>query len=1245
VSSSPRPFTPQPAAPAPEPAPQAVVAATQAVTQAPQLNSEAGNQSPKAPHEKPFAPKEAGAGVPETLRVLFDAAPIAIALRRENVVLYVNPAFVELLGAREESEVVGRSPFDFLAPDEVPGMIERRQARNKEGFYSQPTNYQARARRLDGALVPMRVEVAPIMLPDGAAIIIYAFDLSPQLSDQRAIEALLEKERRAARYAKQLQGLSAALSMAFSPDDVAATSLETCKEAAGASGAVFVVPEQGEDGATSLLLFQSRGYSAEVLTGWERMQINDITPIAQTFRTGEAVWVYDMESPDGHERFPVLRGSGAATGTHALVALPLRLDGRVLGVMGLSFRETQSYDDEQRTFLLTLAGTCAQALERTNLDREGRALARGQRESLALLNTLLDSAPVGFALFDRDHCFVLANRELSRMSGRPIEAHFGQSASDVFPTLGSVADDLLEEVWNCGQPSETISFAFGTEGEEQGARHCSLAFYPVRLSGENSEMLGVGAVWIETSERERNDRERERLFGELEIERARFEAILQQMPSAVILAEAPSGRLILGNPQVEEVLGHSYVESRSIEEYDSYQGFHPDGRPLAPAEYPLSRALQGGQVVRGEEISIQRDDGTLGVIRINAAPIRDRDGSIVAGVAIFDNVTKRARADAAQRFLAEAGAILVAALDEKQSFQALADLCVPRVADWCIIALVASDGSLQSAGLAHGDAGQNDLAGQLSELLQRDPRLPFDIVSSIGQERAALYGPTDLQKLQPRDARDEYTPLLREIGVQSGIVAPLAARGRTLGAMFWLNARSHRPFDETDVSLAEEVARRAALSCDNTRLLQEAQSARDAAQLARDEAQAANRAKDEFLAVVSHELRTPLTPILGWLELLRSPSADDALRKQAYDVIERNAGAQAQLVNDILDMSRITTGKLRLELRDVTLDELVARSVESLRTMWLDKGLRVELDLRSGLHARADAGRLGQVVTNLLQNAIKFTPSGGEVCVSLQRLAPDENSQGQAPDYNAGKSVLNGSSPVLSDEKTVNEAPRARLEVRDSGVGIAPELVPRVFERFQQGDSSSTRKAGGLGLGLAIVKHIVQLHGGRVDVRSDGRGLGATFGVELPLSPGSFALATPEDVAVTPVSVSADALKGARVLIVDDEPFTREMLARLLEDAGAVVRSAASGQIALEIVPQFGPTALVCDIGMPDMDGLELRRELLARGQTAPAVALTAYASPADEARAREAGFNAYLAKPIGALALVETLARLLGQV
>ena len=1205
---------------------------------------------------------------PENLRVLFDAAPIAVALTRDGVVLYANPSLVALLGARDEGEIMGKSARDFLSPDEQSIIIERSQARTRDGFRSQPTRYEASIRRLDGTLVPMRVEVAPIMLADGPALVSYAFDLSLERRDRQEIETLLAKERRTARLASQLQELSAALSLTTSPDDVAGISLESCMAAAGAFGAVFVVParhSQAASGQTSeqtLLLLQSRGYPAEVVAGWTKMQADDATPLACAFRTGEAVWVGDSDDPEFVARFPVLRGAKQSSGSHALVALPLRLDERVLGVMGLSFDQTRIQDEEERTFLLTLASQCAQALQRTHLDLEARDLARRQRESLALLNTLLDSAPVGFGLFDRDHQFVLVNEELARISGRPLAFHIGENAATVFPHLAGHVDELLEQVWNEGQPSGEISFSPDPDGSAGDERHCSLALYPVRVSSvEGGEILGVGAIFIETTQREKSDLERERLFAQLEVERARFEAILQQMPSAVVIAEAPSGRLVLGNEQVESVLGHPFWRSQSIAGYSAYRGFHPDGRDVQTHEWPLARALQSGEIVRGEELLMPRDDGTMGVVRINAAPIRDRDDTIVAGIAIFDNVTERARTDGAQRFLAEAGAILVAALDERQEFQSLANLCVPRIADWCIIALAEPDGSLHNSSIAHADPAQSELARRLGELLERDPRLPWNVVDALGTRQAALYSPGVFASLRSDEADGGYRLLLREIGVQSAIIAPLSARGRTLGAMFWLNAGSKRPFDETDVALAEEVAHRAALSADNARLLQEAQVARDAAQKARDEAQAANRAKDEFLAVVSHELRTPLTPILGWLELLRSPAADDALRKQAYDVIERNANAQAQLVNDILDVSRITTGKLRLELRDVALDELVARSVESLRTVWNEKRLNVKLDLQSGLHADADAGRLGQVVWNLLQNAIKFTPSSGEIHVSLYRISEESSSSSASKIANAssaandlgaanassatnGLGAINGSSATGGSSATNASVavPRARLEVRDSGAGISADLLPRIFDRFQQGDSSSTRKAGGLGLGLAIVKHIAELHGGSVDVRSAGRGLGATFGVELPLTADQPSVLSPPQTEFPPERIGGEKLKGFRILVVDDEPFTREMLARLLEDAGAQVRVAAGGRAALDIVPQFAPQAIVCDIGMPDMDGFELRRELLLRGQTMPAVALTAYASASDEARAREAGFERYLAKPIGALDLVEVVAQLL---
>ncbi len=1175
------------------------------------------NSPERSPVETTEAEKRVLAASEKRFRSLFDAAPLAVAITRGGVIIYGNPALTALVGV---NDVVGRVANDFLAPAAREEIARHAQGRATGGFYSRPTTYEAAVLRADGERVPIRVEVAPIALPDGDAVISFAFDLSQERRARDEIGALLEREQRTSRFALRLQELSRALSAAATPDDVAAVGLESCLESSGAFAGIFVVPRD-EDGATYLHLSQTRGYPPESSQGWERMNVEDKTPIAQAFRTEEPVWVGDVSEEEAIARFPVLRGA-AASGSKALVALPLRLDGRVLGVMGLSFDAARDFDPVKRTFLETLAASCAQALERTRLDEASRELAQRQRESLALLNTLLDSAPVGFGLFDRAHRYVLVNAEMARINSLTVTAHLGRSTSDLFPTLGPTVEVMLEEVWQSGVPSHLQDFTEGTPDNPATFRHCTMGLYPVRVGGTDSgDMMGVGAILIEQTDRVRGQVERERLFAQLETERARFEAILQQMPSGVVIAEAPSGRLILGNDQVAQVWGHPYRSVQSTEEYSpAYRGFHLDGRPLEGHEWPLARAVQSGEVVRGEEFVIERGGGDLGVIRINAAPIRDSDGHITAAVAVFDNVTGRARAAEAQRLLAEVGSVLVAALDEDEIFNAVAQKCVPRFADWCIIAVPDADGLLQHVAIAHPqETAQADLAARLRELLQSDPQLPWNVSATLAAGRATLYPSGYLGAPDALPVSAAYRALIAEMDVQSAIVAPLAARERVVGVMLWLACNPKLPFDGDTLELAEELGRRLALTADNARLLQEAQIARDQAQQsleeaedardlarrARDDAQAANRAKDEFLAVVSHELRTPLTPILGWLELLRSAEADEKLRTQAYDVIERNALAQAQLVNDILDVSRITTGKLRLELANISFDELVRRQVESLRTVWSDKRLAVEVEAQPETWVRGDAARLGQVVWNLLQNAIKFTPAGGHIRVVLAQ----ENGQ-------------------------------ARLEVRDTGTGIDAELLSHLFERFRQGDSSSTRKTGGLGLGLSIVKHIVQLHGGHAGADSAGRGQGATVWVEIPLlAEGEAPDAPPLMEQLRPLE---GRLKGVRLLVVDDEPDTREMLARLLEEAGANIRLAGTGKAALEIVAQFAPDALVSDIGMPDMDGLELRRELLARGFTLPAVALTAYASGEDQTRALEAGFERHLSKPVGALELVETVAGLL---
>jgi len=376
----------------------------------------------------------------------------------------------------------------------------------------------------------------------------------------------------------------------------------------------------------------------------------------------------------------------------------------------------------------------------------------------------------------------------------------------------------------------------------------------------------------------------------------------------------------------------------------------------------------------------------------------------------------------------------------------------------------------------------------------------------------------------------------------------------------------------------------------------------------------ANRAKDEFLATLSHELRTPLSSILGWVRLLRSGTLDPASARRGLEVIERNTRTLAQLIEDLLDVSRIITGKLRLEVRPINLASVIVAAMEAVQTAADAKGIRLEASLDPSMGPiTADPDRLQQVVWNLLTNAIKFTTTSGRVDV---RLEPADS--------------------------------LARITVSDTGKGIRSELLPFVFDRFRQGETSVSRRHGGLGLGLAIVRHIIELHGGIVRAESPGDGRGATFTVELPLI--ATSIGTVEAVAARrtfdsePI-VRPAALRGLRVLVVDDEADARELMRMILRSSGADVMAAGSADEAFEQVEQWHPDILVSDIGLPGDDGYALIQRLRSReaerGGSIPALALTAYARAEDKARALAAGFQVHLAKPLEPAEFVAAIANL----
>jgi signal transduction histidine kinase/CheY-like chemotaxis protein len=396
---------------------------------------------------------------------------------------------------------------------------------------------------------------------------------------------------------------------------------------------------------------------------------------------------------------------------------------------------------------------------------------------------------------------------------------------------------------------------------------------------------------------------------------------------------------------------------------------------------------------------------------------------------------------------------------------------------------------------------------------------------------------------------------------------------------------------------------------------QEREMLLDSERAARAEAQRASRLKDEFLATLSHELRTPLTAILGWASILRKPDVRKEQIERGLAVIERNTRAQVELISDLLDVSRIVTGKLCLDVAAVEIDAVIDNALESVRHAAEAKGIQIKRAIGPSMQIPADAGRLQQVVWNLLSNAIKFTPRGGRVEVSV------------------------ATTPT-----------HVEIAVADTGQGVAPEFLPHVFERFRQADASMARQHGGLGLGLAIVRHLVELHGGRVRAESEGAGKGARFVVELPVGANAEARAyeapTPgEPPMAHPPAPRMPPLEGVKVLVVEDEADTRELVRILLEECKAEVVTAASGPAALEMLAHGAPDVLVSDIGMPGMDGYALIRAIRVERALAPsrlpAVALTAFARPEDKARALSAGYQSHLAKPVEPKELISTIASL----
>lgn len=448
------------------------------------------------------------------------------------------------------------------------------------------------------------------------------------------------------------------------------------------------------------------------------------------------------------------------------------------------------------------------------------------------------------------------------------------------------------------------------------------------------------------------------------------------------------------------------------------------------------------------------------------------------------------------------------------------------------------------------------------------------------------------------DKAELYTPFLRDRGVKTLLGVPLLIEGRVLGVIH-VGRRTPRPFTEDDTRLLELVAFRVALAVDNARLFEEERTARR-------EAEAASRAKDEFLTTISHELRTPLTPVIGWVHMMRAGLLPETEMSHGLEVIDKNSQSLKRLINDLLDMSAILSGKMRMEEAPVPLEDAVREAVETVRTLAVAREVALEFSARDCQNESVigDRSRLVQTFVNLLDNAIKFSSLGGVVKVVCEPNGDD-----------------------------------AIVRVEDAGKGITPEFLPFVFDRFRQEDGSKTRSHGGLGLGLALVKSFVEAHKGTIQAESDGQGQGSRFTVRLPRRKAA-PLSTNETSKAQPTASPV----AAHLMIIEDDPDTLEMLSATLKARGFRVTAFDSAAETLEHAPQNSVDLIISDIGMPEVDGFEMIKELRALPgyKSVPAVALSGYASPKDVKTALASGFDAHVSKPVDPSELLAMVTKLL---
>jgi PAS domain S-box-containing protein len=795
---------------------------------------------------------------------------------------------------------------------------------------------------------------------------------------------------------------------------------------------------------------------------------------------------------------------------------------------------------------------------------------------LSLKSALIELSHEAIFAWDLDEGIVEWNTGCERLYGYPRDQ-----------AIGRVSHELLETVHS--QPLDTVIAELTARREWSGeVRHRTRDGGEVIVESRQQVIEIDGRSLVLETNRDVTGR---RIADAAQ---AQLAALVDSCEDAIIGKDL-SGNITSWNRAAERMYGYTAREAvgKSI-------------RLIIPAprwseEDDVLARIRRGETVQHFETIRQRKDETQLPVSLTISPIHDPSGAIIGASKIARDISEQKHASQRAAFLAETGAVLAGSLEYLTTLKTVANLAVPSIADWCAVDILTEERKLERLAVAHVNPEKINLARTVRSRYE-DPTSPYSPASVVRTGTPAMLREVSDDVIVAAARGDaERVALVRSLGLRSYIIVPLTARGRTLGALTLATAESGRLYTEDDFRFAQDVAFRAALAVDNAR--------------AYNDAQAANRLKDEFLATLSHELRTPLNAILGYSRLLDSGMMTAEKQAHALQTVERNATALTQIVEDILDVSRIISGKIRLSIQPVDLPAVVANAVETLGPAAEAKGIRVQtiLDPRAS-PISGDPDRLQQIIWNLVSNAVKFTPKKGVVQVRLERV----NSH-------------------------------VEIVVSDTGIGVSADFLPHMFERFRQEDSGSTREHGGIGLGLAIVRHLVELHGGTIHAASGGRDQGTTFRVRLPVM--IVHHETPLERRVHPTTESVRMatqlpdLRGLSVLAVDDDADARSLVAETLGTRGARVVAVESADEALQVLEKHRPDVLLADIGMAHTDGFSLIKRIRQSDdhtlREVPAAALTAYARAEDRMKVLQSGFQMHLAKPVDPAELIVAVASL----